>query len=314
MPVTTFGVLDSPSCDLLISNYHDSAAPKMSQILDFLEGAIDLHVHSAPDVDARRYNDIELAREAARARMRAILIKSHQNSTVERAWLVSQWIPEIRVFGGLVLNETVGGLNPAAVRLAVKMGAKQVWMPTRSARNHRRYDGLPGGISVLDEDGRLLPAAEEILQIISGSGCILGTGHLSPEESFALIARANEIGGVQVLVTHPEWPPTFYSLEQQKTLAASGNVVFERCFVSTTHLCGFVPFETIERAIMECGPETTVLSTDLGQPETPPPVEGMRLYAERLRSSGFTADQIRQMAQNNPARLLDCEDTGCGSI
>ena len=240
--------------------------------------------------------------------MSAILIKSHQNSTVERAWLVSQWIPEIlRVFGGLVLNETVGGLNPAAVRLAVKMGAKQVWMPTRSARNHRRYEGLPGGLTVLDEEGRLLTAAEEILQILSGSKCILGTGHLSPEESFTLIARAREIGGVEILVTHPEWPPTLYSVEQQKTLAAGGNVVFERCFVSTTHLCGFVPFETIERAIMECGVGTTVLSTDLGQPETPPPVEGMRLYAERLRSSGFTVDQIRQMTQKNPARLLNCE-------
>jgi hypothetical protein len=36
--------------------------------LDFLEDAVDLHVHSAPDVDRRRFNDIELAREAARPR------------------------------------------------------------------------------------------------------------------------------------------------------------------------------------------------------------------------------------------------------
>lgn len=81
----------------------------MTLVPDFLEGAVDLHVHSAPDVDQRRFNDIELAREAADAGMGAILIKSHQNSTVERAWLVSQIVPEIRVYGGLVLNETVGG-------------------------------------------------------------------------------------------------------------------------------------------------------------------------------------------------------------
>lgn len=62
----------------------------MTRLPDFLEGAVDLHVHSAPDVDARRYNDLELARETAQAGMGAILIKSHQNSTVERAWLVSQ--------------------------------------------------------------------------------------------------------------------------------------------------------------------------------------------------------------------------------
>src|SRR4029453_11323457 len=128
----------------------------MPNVPDFLEGAVDLHVHSAPDVDVRRFNDIELANEAARARMGAILIKSHQNSTVERAWLVSKWVHGIRVFGGLVLNETVGGLNPAAVRLAISMGAKQVWMPTRSALNHRRYEGLLGGITILDEHGELL--------------------------------------------------------------------------------------------------------------------------------------------------------------
>ena len=286
----------------------------MAGLRDFLEGAVDLHVHSAPDVDARRFTDIELAQEAARAGMGAILIKSHQNSTVERAWLVSQFVHGIRVFGGLVLNETVGGLNPAAVRLALTMGAKQIWMPTRSARNHRRYDGLPGGISILDEQGALLPSVEEILRMLSGSGCILGTGHLSQEETFALAGRARALGGVKLMITHPEWGPTFYSVGQQKSLAAQGDVTFERCFVSTTHLCGFVSFETIERAIAETGVEHTVLSTDLGQPETPPPVDGMRQYAERLRSVGFSVDDIRQMMQANPERMLGLNAAGPGGI
>ncbi|PYV83108.1 MAG: hypothetical protein DMG05_26850 [Acidobacteria bacterium] len=271
---------------------------------DFLEGAVDLHVHSAPDLDPRRFDDIELAREAAQAGMGAILIKSHQNSTVERAWLVSQVVPDIRVYGGLVLNETVGGLNPAAVELAISMGARQIWMPTRSAENHRRHHGMRGGISVLDANGQLVSAAEEILQQIARSHCILGTGHLSPEESSVVIDRASALGIRSLLVTHPEWPPTFYSLEAQKELSSRGNVIFERCFVSTTHRCGFVPFETIERAISDVGVGTTVLSTDLGQPDTPPPVEGLRLYAERLRSTGFSVDDIRLMMQTNPARLL----------
>src|SRR5260370_38061286 len=79
-----------------------------------------------------------------------------------------------------------------------------------------------------------------------------------------------------------------------------GDVFFERCFVSTTHFCGCVPYETIERAIIETGVGRTMLSTDLGQPETPPPAEGMRLYAERLNSTGFSVDQIRTMMQANP--------------
>jgi len=279
----------------------------MAATPDFLEGAVDLHVHSALDVDQRRFNDIELATEAARSQMAAILIKSHQNSTVERAWLVSRFVPGIRIFGGLVLNETVGGLNPAAVRLAVSMGARQVWMPTRSALNHRRCEGLPGGITVLDENGQLLAAADEILRILANTGCILGTGHLSQEETFAVVDRACALGGIQVLVTHPEWAPTFYSIEQQKILVACGNVMFERCFVSTTHRCGFVPFETIEHAIAGTGVENTVLSTDLGQPDTPSPVDGLRAYAERLRATGFSPDDIRRMMQTNPARLLGLE-------
>jgi hypothetical protein len=223
---------------------------------------------------------------------------------VERAWLVSQCVAEIGVYGGLVLNETVGGFNPAAVRLALQMGARQIWMPTRSAQNHRQYHGQPGGISIIDDQDRLLPAVGEILRAMAESDCILGTGHLSPRETSVLIDTALTLGVAKILVTHPEWGPTYHSYQAQRELAERGNVYFERCFVSTTHLCGNVPFETIERAIVETGVERTILSTDLGQPETPPPAEGLRLYGERLRSTGFSVDDIRKMMQANPERLL----------
>jgi len=226
---------------------------------------------------------------------------------VERAWLVSKVVTGIQVFGGLVLNETVGGLNVAAVKLALAMGAKEIWMPTRSALNHRAYHGESGGISILDASGALVPAAQAIVEAIAQSDCILSTGHLSPRESVVLIHQARQCGVRKVLVTHPEWAPTFYPFEQQKELALLGHVWFERCFVSTTHLCGCVPFQVIEQAIIEAGVETTVLSTDLGQPQTPPPAEGLRLYAERLRSSGFSVDHIRQMMCANPAHLLSAK-------
>src|SRR5438067_5894993 len=274
-------------------------------IPDFLEGAVDLHVHSSPDVDPRRFDDIELAREAARAGMSALLIKSHQNSTVERASLVSKIAPEIQIFGGLVLNETVGGLNPAAVRLALRLGAKEIWMPTRSARNHKRATGeSDGGIGILDRAGRLAPGVDVILDLIAEANCILGTGHISPDESVSLIRRARERGVRRILVTHPEWSGTFFPIELQRDLAAGGSVSFERCFVSTTHRCGFTPMKTIADAVAEVGIGTTILSTDLGQPDTPPPAEGMLLYAEQLRAFGFSVDQLRQMAVANPLGLL----------
>ncbi len=276
----------------------------MPALPDCLEGAIDLHVHSSPDVDARRFDDLDLAREAQRAGMAAILIKSHQNSTVERAWLVSKVVTGIKTFGGLVLNATVGGLNVDAVKLAVSMGAKEIWMPTRSARNHRSFYGAAGGISVLNAEGGLVPEAQAILEVMATSGCILSTGHLSPAESLVLIEEARRRGVRKILVTHPEWGPTFYPVETQVRQAQAGSVWFERCFVSTTHLCGCVPFPVIEQAIAAAGVETTVLSTDLGQPQTPPPAEGLRLYAERLLSSGFSREDIRRMMCSNPARLL----------
>ena len=282
----------------------------MATLPEFLEDAIDLHVHSAPDVDARRFNDLELAREAERVGMAAILIKSHQNSTVERAWLVSKVVTGIQVFGGLVLNETVGGLNVAAVKLALAMGAKEIWMPTRSAQNHRLYHDEDGGISVLDASGGLVPEAQAILEAVAQGGGMISTGHLSPREATVLIRQAHQCGIRKVLVTHPEWAPTFYPISLQKELALLGNVWFERCFVSTTHLCGCVPFGVIEQAIVEVGVDTTVLSTDLGQPQTPPPAEGLRLYAEQLRSSGFSFEHIRRMMCTNPAHLLSLHGVG----
>jgi len=98
--------------------------------------------------------------------------------------------------------------------------------------------------------------------------------------------------------------PAYDWYDAQKKLARCGNVFFERCYVSTTHLCGRAPFEIIARAIIEIGVERTILSKDLGQPETPLPIEGLRPYTEKLRSAGFSIDEIRTMMQTNPERLL----------
>jgi hypothetical protein len=270
---------------------------------EWLHGAIDMHVHSAPDLDPRRFDDLELAREAAAAALGGIVLKNHHFSTAERALLVSKTVPGLRVFGGLVLNETVGGLNPAAVRAALAMGARMIWMPTRSALNHRRRRGEQGGITVLDGDGRLRPEVEEILRLMATAPAILCTGHLSPEEAVPLIVRASELGIERIVVTHPEWPVTEYPLSLQKELAARG-VMFERCYNSTTHRGGHVPLEAIADAIAQVGVETTVLATDSGQPDNPPPPECLKLFAEGLRALGFDRDHLRQMMCLNPQRLL----------
>src|SRR6185436_18571078 len=157
-----------------------------------LTGVIDLHIHTAPDVSPRKMDDVEAARQAAARGMRAILLKSHATLTAGRAELVERMVPGIHMFGGLALNDAVGGLNPSAVEAALRLGAVEIWMPTLSARGDPRpYRAT--GLSVLDGDG-LVPVIEEILRLIAEHDAILGTGHLSPAEIMLFVPAAREAG------------------------------------------------------------------------------------------------------------------------
>ena len=112
-----------------------------------LNGIIDMHVHTAPDVCQRTYNDLELTAAAVRAGARAIVIKGHHCSTVARAALCNAYnrmafdSNSFVMYGGLVLNYEVGGLNPQAVQTALEMGAKVIWLPTVDAENDCRKHG-----------------------------------------------------------------------------------------------------------------------------------------------------------------------------
>ena len=71
---------------------------------NIIPGTIDMHIHTAPDVAPRKADDLEVARAAAEAGMGAFIIKSHLGSSVERAYLVNQMVPNVRAFGSVVLN------------------------------------------------------------------------------------------------------------------------------------------------------------------------------------------------------------------
>jgi hypothetical protein len=273
--------------------------------VDLLRGAIDIHVHSHPDIRPRKLDDLQLVEEARRAGMRAVLLKSHVFSTAERAYLLNRVYPDFQSFGGIALNTTVGGFNAAAVAAALTMGAKQVWMPTVSAANHARRAG-GGGTLRVSADGRTIrPEVVEILELVAEHGAILGTGHLAPDESALLIPRALILGVRWVVVTHPEWEYTAVPVVLQRRWAETGQVLLERCLVSTwPSLGGSVPFETITHQIRQVGVESTVISTDYGLEVYPSPLEGMRRYLHLLLDAGFTEGEVAIMAQDNPARLL----------
>ncbi len=277
-----------------------------------LTGIVDLHLHSAPDVRLRLYDDIELARAAAQAGLRAIMLKSHVTITADRATIAEKVVPGIRVFGGLALNSAVGGLNPAAVEAAIKLGAKQIWMPTSSAAHDVAYfrsrggPPLPGdgsGITILDENGSLLQSVREIIDLVAHADIILSTAHLAPKEVVRLVEAARSHGLRRLLVTHPEHAISRVPLEVQRTLVQPG-VWFEHCYACTL-FSEPIPLAEIAARIRAIGAEHIVLSTDLGIVGLPSPVDGMRAYLSGLLELGIPWKDLRTMARDNPAHLLD---------
>jgi hypothetical protein len=288
-----------------------------------IEGGYDLQVHVAPDVIERRIDDLDLAKEFLARRLKGFVLKSHYFPTAERAKVVTRAVPGIQAFGAVTLNHSVGGLNPVAVELAGRSGAKIVWLPTVDAANETagRTGGTnvklpfwaqiqrdlsamgisPPPLTVLDENGQLTEATRRCLELIGRHNMIMATGHLSRKEIFALVKAAKEMKVQRVLVTHAEFPSQNLTAEEQMELAKEGAYI-EHCF--TTMHTKKAPWEVVIDSIRKVGPERCVLSTDLGQTINPPVSDGFAMFAQTLLDGGFTVDQIRRMTVTNPGALV----------
>lgn len=269
-----------------------------------LTGAIDLHVHAGPDVRPRKLDAVALARSAKAAGMRAVLLKSHHTITADLAQVVEGVVGGIRVFGGVTLNEAVGGLNPEAVRAAIALGAKEIFMPTLSASHQRRHDGKTGGIGILDGAGRVRDEVKEILDLVARADAILGSCHLSPAETLILVRTARQAGVRKVLVSHPELQALAIPLAMQREMAREG-AFFERMHVHGNSVADWAGLAGITRAV---GVERTVLVTDLGRADyAADPIQGMAEFLDRFADQGFSEAEIDLMARRTPARLLGLE-------
>jgi hypothetical protein len=118
------------------------------RIDELLIGAIDPHVHSGPSIAARSVDHLELAREASKVGLAAIVTRDHDYSGVMTAALISKHFPELttKVYSGIALNNVVGGLNPYGVEHTAAMGGRIVWMPTLAAANHMRWEKTSGWV------------------------------------------------------------------------------------------------------------------------------------------------------------------------
>jgi Family of unknown function (DUF6282) len=277
-----------------------------------LDGVIDLHVHSDPDIRSRlrSLDDFETVSKFDEVGARGVLLKNHFMPTADRAYLVRKVVPGIDVFGGVCLNKAVGGLNPDAIQVMaqVKGGyGKMVWFPTFDAEHQlRRFPRDEAFVRTTDAGGELLPEARECLRVIAGENLAISTGHIAPHEALALFREARAMGITRLLVTHALSDPARFTIEQMQEVVSAGGMI-EHVFLSALATSGPdpVPITRYVDAIRAVGAEHSIVSTDLGQAENPIHPMGLKVFIMELMKAGVTQQEIDLMTRVNPARLLD---------
>jgi len=271
-----------------------------------MEGAMDIHVHFAPDPKVeRRGSAIDVAQQAKDMGMRGLVLKSHEYPTHPVAYTASQVVPDITLIGGVALDYEVGGLNPAAVESTAKMGGRVVWMPTYSARSDHERKGLNGGISLLDDKGQLVPEVFAILEQVKAHDMVLATGHISTAESMALVAEARNHGINRVVVTHATTMAFWngMTVEEMKTLASMGAYI-EHCLHVMMPLTNRMPPKELAETMSAIGLENCIVSSDFGQDFHPMPAEGLRMGVATLLQAGMEEVEVGLLVKDNPSRLL----------
>jgi len=289
--------------------------------LELLRGAIDMHAHTHPALFRRPLDDADLAKLAIDYGMRGFVVKDHDSLTTGRAYHVNRQFPEVELFGAIVLNRSVGGMNPHVVQAAIHHGAKVIWMPSNHSKWHAEYfkmsdypqlgrpkKQIPGpGVTILDENGAITGDALKILDMVAEADVCIASGHLHLDETRILLDEANKRGIKKFLVTHVNWALTRYDLDIQRELLSKGaylEYVAISCVSPTFYEQN--PTELAEW-IKALDGERLILSSDLGQFSAAPHPEGLRMIAATLLDYGVSRDMLASMMQANPAALLNLE-------
>lgn len=296
----------------------------MENYLHLIKGAYDLHIHSGPDLLPRKIDDLEMAERIKISGMAGFSMQSHYFATGERAKIVNKLYPDCHAVGTIVLNQYVGGINPAAVEVAARSETKIVWFPTQDS-SHARSDifdsgkpleklpfwakilmemkeenKLPPSINIL-QDGKLIDSVYDVLDTIAKHNMMLVTGNISHPECFALVKEAHKRKVEKILIALVDHPSVNYTIEQQKELAGYG-AYMEHCY--NTWSSNKVDLAETINQIRTMGADRVVLSTDLGQKKNIFPDEGMLHFAAELSKAGFSHKDILKMTAHNSRNLI----------
>ena len=267
-----------------------------------LAGVIDMHVHAGPDSRPRAMNDLEAARRARDAGLRAIVLKNHFTMTADRAALAIEQVEGLEIFGGIALNRAVGGINPEAVRQSVAFDGgrgKVVWLPTFDAEFYVKRAGTGATYVSVMKNGNPVAELVEVFQIVAENNLILAMGHSAPEEVLVLIPFAKKQGVRQILVTHVfGQDATGLQMQQMADAGAMMELDWLAVYTNPELLKDYV------EVIQSIGAEHFIISSDFGQAGNPDHATGMRQFIKALIEAGINQAQIQMMARNNPATLL----------
>ena len=298
-------------------NLEFSERPDDSKIGKLVTGSIDMHVHFAPEPGVSRHkNALETALTARALGLGGIVLKNRLYQTAPLAELVSQLVPGIAVFGAICLDYECGGLSVLAVESAAKMGAKILWLPVFSAANSKflveRKTGvsIPGdGISILAEDGTLLPVVIDILKVVKDNDMALAMGHISAREILVVVEKARQLGIDKIIVTHAmsDYISEEILGERDRLELASDGVFIEHTAGEISPTGGRKDPAEVVAAIKGEGPVNCIMSSDFGGPAHPSAGEGIRLFISTMLKYGLSPEDITRMAKLNPARLLGLE-------
>lgn len=295
----------------LMSTVDDATANRL------LVGALDLHVHSGPSTMPRQLDHMQAAEEAVAAGMRGLLFKDHHYSVAPFIPLMDRVLgrPDFRMYSGLVLNNSTGGLDPFVVDAQLKMGAKLIWMPTAQAANHirsaHRKVRLASNVqlksspllTVVDASGDILDEVKQILDMIAEFDAILSSGHLHVWEIWRLFDEARARGVKRLLINHPMYGLHF-TYDDIRDLANLGALVEQSAGLYVDSRFNTYSPQELKEHIEAAGVAHSSIGSDLGQVDNPTPVEGMRQAIKLCLALGFSEADVRTMVADNPAKLV----------
>ncbi|WP_130870187.1 DUF6282 family protein [Intestinimonas massiliensis (ex Afouda et al. 2020)] len=285
---------------------------------DILKGIIDLHVHAGPSVANRAVDAADMLKEAIVAGYRGFLVKDHYFPSCMGVKMVQEHCDAqgVEIYSSMALNNSMGLFNALALDAAINMGAKIIYFPTVSSKNHidhhkGNFVGA-GKMSVpevpvvyVDENGVMDPAAVECLKIIAEKDVILGTGHGTAWEIDHLVEKAVELGVKRILVNHPHFHIGATYEQMTKWAKMGAFIELNVCVFTSGSKLGTVDDQVIADMLKAVPLSNMILDSDMGQKGNGSPVEGMYRFIRLLMDKfGLSEADINLIAKENPAKLL----------